>query len=139
MRIIKFRGKRVDNGEWLIGDLIHYGKTTCIAPIEGDWFDFVSKNRLVNAKYQVVPETVGQFTGLTDKNGKEIFEGDICHSESYYIGDFQYKSFNGKVVFIDGCYILDGMGKDACELDKTTIYNNDIEVIGNIHENGDLL
>ena len=69
MRTIKFRGKRIDNGEWIIGDLIQSNNGVIqILPIESDIF---FNNEVVD------PETVGQFTGLFDKNGKEIFEGDI--------------------------------------------------------------
>ena len=72
MREIKFRGKRLDNGEWVYG---HYIKVTPYKDVDGhrictqDTWDMIP----------VDPASLGQFTGLRDKNGREIYEGDILH------------------------------------------------------------
>ena len=66
MREIKFRGKRLDNGEWIEGDLLR---------MNGHWFIFLDPAPEGIDKYAVDPATVGEFTGLKDKNGKEIYEG----------------------------------------------------------------
>lgn len=68
-----FRGKRVDNGDWVVGDLIHrqiWSSSLTIIRVSDDGFEHYEE-------YEVKPETVGEFTNLTDKNGNKIFEGDI--------------------------------------------------------------
>lgn len=109
MREILFRGKRLDNGEWVCGYL--YRLSERLNP----FIMFVNSNA---ESHEVIPETVEQFTGLTDKNGKKIFEGDII---AY--GDDRYL-----VNFGDGYFSpFDFICEDECK------------VIGNIYDNPELL
>lgn len=130
MREILFRGKRVDNGEWILGGYAKCNNRHYILPdidlIRGEW---VFKN------IEVVPETVGQFTGLTDKNGKKIFEGDICGCFcNTQIFEVKYcKERCG--YFFDDC-----VRSGDCEPAPECLGNlrDTIEVIGNIHDKPEL-
>ena len=93
MREILFRGKRKDNGEW----------------VEGDFVNLKDGKRLIPHIYgygEIIPASIGQFTGLTDKNGKKIFEGDTITWETTD-GD---KVFN-KILFEDGCFVCETNGE----------------------------
>ncbi len=111
MREILFRGKRVDSGEWAEGDLsISYTRFPAIL------------TRL--SVISVIPETVGQFTGLTDKNGVKIFEGDKI---IYWVGNEMESEEKESVV----TWIKDA----AMWSDLTLNHCISMQVIGNIHEN----
>ena len=140
MREILFRGKRIDNGEWVYGDIIHrrYYKNTDVVVIrtEDSGFDNYSD-------YEVDPDTVGQYTGLTDKNGRKIFEGDILKIVHKYQSPFdddtkEYTDITTDVVFFDdeGLCFSYGESPFLCVADNVTA---EYEVIGNIHDNPELL
>ena len=118
MREILFRGKRLDNGEWLYGDICHHdGVVSYIGQDERDGRMIVE---------DLVPETVGQYTGLKDKNGTEIYEGDTDDKQvvEYWSGQL-----------IVGWYL-------KCKYTGDTGYFSPLdkfEVIGNIHDNPELL
>ena len=91
MRTIKFRGKRIDNGEWVYGSLDLTDNSAAIS-----WDRTDNDGDSVPWFANVVPDTVGQFTGLRDENEKEIYEGDIIY------GCFKYDRLSA-----DGCVIPD--------------------------------
>ena len=126
-REILFRGKRADNGEWVYGYLI--GNNVIV----GEVVDFDDDYFNTQFWYKVDPETVGQFTGLTDKNGIKIFDGDIVR----YYDDSEDELTNGVVIFnTDFCSFCVSMkGHEDVILMAYWQY----EVIGNIYDNKELL
>ena len=134
MREFLLRGKRTDNGEWVKGYLYitHTG-----AHEIGSYDAEINIERFT---FDVIPETVGQYTGLTDKNGVRIFEGDICRFKRFndiYIGKIV---FNVKTASFVMWYqsIVGAYGEKATHKMLLSVCD-DIEVIGNIHDNPELL
>ena len=131
MREILFKAKRKDNGEWVEG---YYRSIPCMGMLEHYIMPRNPKNRM--EQYAIAPDTLCQYTGLTDKNGRRIWENDIVSAWS------EGKNAIGKVIRrADGLYIMypayqnkEFWGLCPKKNGKTTV-----EVIGNIFDNADLL
>jgi uncharacterized phage protein (TIGR01671 family) len=143
MREYRFRGKRVDNGEWVFGDLIQV-ETDCYIWDYDVMDNGVSESlRAYEIWQKVNPATVGQYTGLHDKAGREIWEGDIVtYPNPKCIGAVEFGPYE--------CGKYDthqqGNGFYIKPTNKALIYgfegghfDGTVEVIGNIHDNPDLL
>ena len=135
MRKILFRGKRIDNGEWVYGSLIDgiYGAVPAIVTLPSVDDDF----KLDFEYDHVDPSTVGQYTGLTDKNGKRIFEGDVCQTKGIPLID--EKPF----VAVWNDYYSGFYWENIDNPRETDMFTQTVaeltEVIGNIHDNPELL
>lgn len=139
MREILFRGKRVDNGEWVYGYYIKATHHWHEKGIHEDWIavDTIQNGGWCNVRgmHAVAPETVGQFTGLTDINGKRIFEGDICLCDRNIHHVLAEQVF--EVMFFPR---VGWVGESAGTW--STLSGNDwdcAEVVGNIHDNPELM
>ena len=135
MREILFRGKRKDfDNEWLEGFYTLYNDNRGMKPaiITG-----TEKHCFI--PLEIIPETVGQYTGLTDKNGKKIFEGDIvevtyltrCYDNETEIREVTYNE--------EECCYYPMRWNETCEVCDYFTEIQSIEVIGNIHDNPELL
>lgn len=128
MRPIKFRGKRVDTDEWIYGDLLTSNGTECEI---SDW------DKVDYSRYDVIPETVGQFTGYLDENKQEVYEDDIVRCI-----DPDGEEYVTTVRHDGGAFAIDVV---SCDYDYSAIgwaIDVDVEemrVIGNIYDNPELL
>lgn len=124
-REIKFRGYN-DKKQWLYGDLLHNRGLTFIGPVGiadpfATWEDFV-----------VEPDSVGQFTGLHDCEGKEIYEGDLLEVANHK----RDKECIADVIFLDGAFWLHFPNEDLLNVKEVS---ECWVVIGNIHDNPELI
>ena len=147
IREVIFRGKRTDCGEWVEGDLLHY-ESGEMAICKG-FSKYGYEATEIIGRYKVIPKTIGQFTGLTDKNGKRIFEGDILDvsSDVAYGGVAVHRLGYFVVEFHNGCFM-----KSALDDPQLSFFDNakrkglyhfistDIhKIVGNIHDNPEIL
>ena len=133
MREILFRGKNLDNGKWVEGFYLYTDENTHPVII-----DMKCRSHII------VPETVGQFTGLTDKKGKKIFEGDIVHA--VYQPGVGFKNIDYGIGVVKYCasyyggasYEIEIIGESYSRV-FTASLENGVEVIGNVYDNPELL
>lgn len=135
MREIFFRAKRKDNGEWIFGSIVHqtdyYGdKCDRWFILEGDH----TNDYDIDYPIEVQNETVGQFTGLVDKNGTKIFEGDILTNP-----DYPYHTTGAIYYGRTNCSCCDGVygfySKEYADLRNA----DELTIIGNIYDNPEIL
>ena len=127
MREILFRGKRLDNGEWVTGNLFVSDTDSRTHILIG--------SRIFTIEWEVDPSTIGQYTGLTDKNGKRIFDGDVAKVLQGKDKDIAYVGFE------NGAFMLYPKTGNIYERTLWEYWYNDwdVEVIGNITDNPELL
>ena len=127
MREILFRGKRTINGDWVYGDFVHGNERKSL---RDSIFVYDSETQSFN-DYEINPSTLGQYTGLTDKNGNKIFEGDIIRKTNegrhpqIFTANIRTSFRANEEVYYSPCDHF----TESCEY----------EIIGNIHDNPELL
>lgn len=146
MRELLYRGKRIDNGEWVYGYVARFRNVrnqvyTAIIQICDD----ETKECNIQDLVPVLDETICEYTGLTDKNGNKIFEGDIIkvvtedtHEERFIeVGIGEFTDDGSGDLFIGAYLKYDGFTVSAGQIKECG--SNGVEIIGNIYDNPELL
>lgn len=156
MREILFRGKRLDNGKWVEGFFVKRIDQLTLIPkcyilvqeedtsgITGEPTGYLNTEF---SWYEVIPETVGQYTGLKNNNGKRIFEGDILRIAkiSDGLGSYYHPPLDYPVNVVVKWDLCAWMWETLCEDKRYISFPNawchyECEIIGNIHDNPELL
>lgn len=135
MREILFKAKRTDNGDWVEGYYLRAGTHWHKKGVHNDWIvaDAIQNGGFLNLlkRYAVDLKTVCPYTGLLDKNGKKVFEGDKLHFEYLWFGELYKNDY--VVSWKDGNFFLNPIGTGLSdEFSVDTLLS--CEVIGNIHD-----
>ena len=139
MREILFRGKRLDNGEWVFGYFCEFANNR--TGEQESYIQTVKQDGRIDLIHKVDPSAVGQYTGLKDKNGKRIFEGDVViYDNSPY--NAYCTPQKGEIIWRNGSLCFEyrpwnsAMYRSLCSDD---FFAAKCEVIGNIHDNPELM
>lgn len=145
MRDIIFRGKRIDNGEWITGGIFQQKADG----VEDEVVYIIdNSSNDVDWAHRVIPETVGQFTGVADKNGKRVFEGDIFQYEPHFktekawIGIVKYRNTYDYYRACNDCgFVIEWQDESIMTPREDLLYwcgdRKSASVIGNIHDMND--
>ena len=134
MREILFKGKRKESGEWVEGELRQDEDLETAYISRWDYYTDDGGWRRDPYEYQIIPETLCQYTGMNDRNGVRIWENDIVKLNNL---GYRNRGVYGKVEFNDGCFEVVGDGwRDYL---KCYVANHSVEVCGNFFDNPELL
>ena len=133
MRKILFKAKRIDNGEWVEGYYVKTRLGTDIKPSDVIFVPFKINRNEEWGWIKIDPETLCQYTGLADENGKKIWENDIVKTDECTL---DLNNGIGKVMFYEGIWYLDGNIQNSL---YDLYRDGEIEVIGSIFDDKELL